>query len=103
MVTVSSNPYPVAKMIAIVAEYYRFSYADITGNCRLKPVSDARHMALYLVNTFRPDLSLGAAALYFKKTHGSVFWAAKKIRRHIDAGSELGLQALELSELLKNG
>jgi chromosomal replication initiator protein len=68
-----------AHIISIVAVRHGLTSAEITGPCRLKHVSFARHVAMWLVRS-RLHYSYPAIARAFRRAdHTTVIYAVRKI------------------------
>lgn len=66
-------------IIADVADEYGVSVDDIFGGSRLKAVSEARQMAMYLYAE-RTRLNLSEIGRFFGRHHATVIYAIQKMR-----------------------
>lgn len=69
---------PVAKVLAIVARRFSYSYEEITGKDRHKRISSARHVALWLL--YKNGLSLTeAGAAIGGRNHRTVMGSLRRV------------------------
>jgi chromosomal replication initiator protein len=87
-------------IIDAVAERYGFTSAEIRGHKRQRPLSHARHVAMFLVRELIANASYPVIARDFgNRNHTSVISAVDKIRLEIQSDPQL---LEEVSDLRKN-
>ena len=82
-------------IIEAVAEYYKISTADIKGAARMKNISNARQVAIYLVREIT-QLSFPNIGDVFSKKHSTIIYAYEKVKKEININPSY---AVEISEI----
>jgi len=91
-------------IIDAVAERYGFSSAEIRGHKRQRPLSHARHVAMFLVRELISNASYPVIARDFgNRNHTSVISAVDKIRQEIQSDPQLLEEVTELRKNLTDG
>lgn len=83
----SAALHPLTKIIMITSAYYGVSYEDMIGPRGSRDFSRPRHIAMWICETTRREMSLPEIGRRFgNRDHTTVFYAVRKINRLIDAG-----------------
>ncbi|MEW5820220.1 MAG: chromosomal replication initiator protein DnaA [Cyanobacteriota bacterium] len=83
------------KIIDLVADYYEISSSDIKGSSRMKTVSQARQVAIYLIREVS-QLSFPNIGSIFSKKHSTIIYAYEKMKEEINAKPALSSIISEL-------
>lgn len=69
------------KIINVVAEYYNLTSQQLLGNSRVKAISQARHVAMYLLKEMLELTNAKIGYLFGGKDHTSVMFAIQKVEK----------------------
>jgi chromosomal replication initiator protein len=87
------------KIIAVVADYYNLTPAQLTGKNRNSQIALARHIAMYLVREML-DLPFAKVGKVFGKDHTTVMSAVEKINTQQKSDASLAAAITELKSRL---
>ena len=91
-------------IIDAVAERFGFSATEIRGPRRVRPLTHARHVAMYLVRELLPQSSYPVIAKEFgDRNHTSVISAVEKIKGEMKTDRELAQHIVDLTNDITNG
>jgi chromosomal replication initiator protein len=86
-----------------VAEFYGLTPEDVLGSKRLRPLVQARHVAMYLIRDLLDNYSFPMIARIFDgRNHTTVISAVEKIKEQLTVNAELLTQINTLSQQLQN-
>jgi chromosomal replication initiator protein len=89
-------------ILAAVAEYYGLSVAEIRGPKRLRPLVNARHVAMFLMRELLTDYSYPMIAKIFDdRNHTTVISGVEKIRGLLTENGEIFTQINHLRRQLQ--
>ena len=90
-------------IIDVVAERYGFTSTEIRGPRRVRPLTHARHIAMYLVRQLLPQSSYPIIAKEFgDRNHTSVISAVEKIKSEMVTDRELAQEIVSLTNEINN-
>jgi len=99
-------PKPVVGMKRIIREvctYFNLDEACIFSASRSKKIVTARHVAIYLCNTYMREVSLGELAVMFNNSKPAVLYAGNKVARALKENDALIAPAVrEISARLES-
>jgi len=91
-------------ILAVVAAYYGLPVDEIRGPKRLRPLVNARHVAMYLIREMLSDYSYPMIAKIFDdRNHTTVISGVDKIKTQLPVNSELLSQVTQLQRRLQEG
>lgn len=73
-----ATPFDARNLIARVACWHGYTLEDILGDCRARPLIQARFDAVAAVKTMHPDFSLPMLGRLFRRDHTTVLYALKQ-------------------------
>jgi chromosomal replication initiator protein len=89
-------------IIKAVADFYGLSTEDVLGSKRLRPLVQARHVAMYLIRDLLDNYSYPMIARIFDgRNHTTVISAVEKIKEQITVNVELLTQINTLTQQLQ--
>src|SRR5690606_204333 len=83
-----------------VANYFRIPIGDLRGKSRLKDITFARHIAMYMSHKITKTTLEEIGDYYGKRDHTSVIHGIKKIERLIKEDSKLSQKIFEIESSL---
>jgi chromosomal replication initiator protein len=91
-------------ILAAVASFYGLPVEEIRGPKRLRPLVNARHVAMYLIREMLSDYSYPMIAKIFDdRNHTTVISGVDKIKSQLPVNSELLSQVTQLQRRLQEG
>lgn len=87
----------VDKIFAAVEKKYDVKKADLTGKTRVKEVTDARHVAIYLIRIIT-EMSLPNIGKLFNRDHSTVMSSLDKVEKKLNGSKSF---ESEINELIK--
>ena len=89
-------------IVKAVADFYGLSTEDVLGSKRLRPLVQARHVAMYLIRDLLDNYSYPMIARIFDgRNHTTVISAVEKIKEQITVNVELLTQINTLTQQLQ--
>jgi chromosomal replication initiator protein len=89
-------------IVKAVADFYGLSTEDVLGSKRLRPLVQARHVAMYLIRDLLDNYSYPMIARIFDgRNHTTVISAVEKIKEQITINVELLTQINTLTQQLQ--
>ena len=89
-------------IVKAVADFYGLSTQDVLGSKRLRPLVQARHVAMYLIRDLLDNYSYPMIARIFDgRNHTTVISAVEKIKEQITVNVELLTQINTLTQQLQ--
>ena len=84
------------------AQFFKLPLADIKSKSRLKPITEARHVAMFLCHTLvKPCPTYADIGQFFgQRDHTSALHAVEKVRRLSQSSQQLSQQLLEIESNL---
>ncbi|MCF8589079.1 chromosomal replication initiator protein DnaA [Gordonia liuliyuniae] len=89
-----------ASILAITAEYFDISIEDLRGPSKMRPVTQARQISMYLCRELT-DLSLPKIGEAFDRDHTTVMYAVKKINKEMPERRKVYDHVQELTARIK--
>jgi chromosomal replication initiator protein len=90
-------------IIEVVAEFYGLSVEEVRGPKRLRPLVNARHVAMFLMRDLLADYSYPMIAKIFDdRNHTTVISAVEKIKAQLPQNKELFAQVDQLRRTLQS-
>ncbi|MGO3325650.1 chromosomal replication initiator protein DnaA [Gordonia sp. (in: high G+C Gram-positive bacteria)] len=89
-----------ASILAITAEYFDISVEDLRGPSKMRPVTQARQISMYLCRELT-DLSLPKIGEAFDRDHTTVMYAVKKINKEMPERRKVYDHVQELTARIK--
>ncbi|MDF0529401.1 chromosomal replication initiator protein DnaA [Tsukamurella sp. 8F] len=87
-------------ILAVVAEYFETTVAELRGTGKTRAVTNARQIAMYLCRELT-DLSLPKIGQIFDRDHTTVMYAERKIRKEMPERRRVYDQVQELTTRIK--
>ena len=89
---------------AVVEEFYHVSHEDLCGQKRMKNITQARHVAIYLAYDMCEMTNVAIGAEFDGRDHSTVHYSIKKIEKQLAHDHSLAreLQALRNKIILKS-
>ena len=85
-----------------MSNYYGISVAEIRGPKRLRPLVNARHVAMFLMRELLTDYSYPMIARIFDdRNHTTVISGVEKIKHHLTENGEMFTQINHLRRQLQ--
>ncbi len=102
IIPLDDNQITIDRIIEVVASSYRVSPSDIKSDSRTKTVSEARHVAIYLIRELL-NSSYKEIGKELGRQHSTIISSYKKIKKEIETNDILAARIKLLIDKLKNG
>jgi chromosomal replication initiator protein len=89
----------IEKVAAAAGEYYGISVADFKSAARSQKISNARHVAVYLVRELTGK-SFESIAEFFNKKHPTMLYSYEKIKKEAKTNKELKKSIAEIKKCM---
>jgi chromosomal replication initiator protein len=85
-----------------VANYFEVSEAALYSKSRKQPLTDARHIAMYLVYRLVPSMTLETIARHFGRTdHTTTMHAIRKVEARIETAPDVRHDVFSLWNIIE--
>ena len=91
--------YTAETIISEVASYFNVSDKDILGSCRMKNISNARQVAIYLIRELTKD-SFPSIGSIFDKKHSTIIYSYESMQQQLKVDTALKNAVLEIQKRL---